>query len=303
MTKLQQLIENVLNQSIEVSDKSNSWQCMDWAYCWVFCLGYPKATIQQAKAYQVYTSPRDITKQYFDLIPNTPDFVPIAGDLAVWGTSVGPAGHIAVCDNGSTKTKLITWDQNWNGVQKVIKVSHTYDGVIGFLRPKTNPEDCETKLAWYETEYPKEQQRVIDARTERDAIKTDYDHLTTEYNRLKEDSRIQIGLAEDIGKAQKEKYQAFIGQVASLLLTTQDEATILPAIDRLVTVEDQLSGVRKELDQTTKTLGIKDTKISEMATEIKRLQEEARKAKGLGDATTADLINEIISRLVKIIKK
>lgn len=139
--QLNQFVENVQGQFIEVSSKSAIYQCMDLAYLWVFCLGFPKSTIQHTYAYEVFTKPTETTKEYFDLISNTPDFVPQDGDIAVW--KGGEAGHIAICLSGSTKTKLLVFEQN-NPLGSNARISErTYTNVLGFLRPKiksANPD-------------------------------------------------------------------------------------------------------------------------------------------------------------------
>lgn len=136
MSQYTQFAANIPDQAVEVSDKSNIYQCMDLAYLWVFCLGYPKATIQKLYAYQVFTQPSDLTKEYFELIASTPTNYPEAGDLVVWGTGVGIAGHIAVATGKGDAKTFESLDQNWAGVQRAVKVNHNYNNVLGWLRPK-----------------------------------------------------------------------------------------------------------------------------------------------------------------------
>lgn len=59
---------------------------MDLAYLWVFCHDIPKAAIQREHAYQMFTMAGDLTTRYFDVIPNTPTFMPKTGDLGILGT-------------------------------------------------------------------------------------------------------------------------------------------------------------------------------------------------------------------------
>lgn len=143
--KFDQLVANIPDQAVEVSDKSNAYQCMDWAYLWTFILGYPKATIQRLYAYEVFTKANDLTKQYFDVIPNTPDFVPQLGDLGVFGTDVGTAGHICVCTGKGDTNSFQSRDQNWAGKAAVVEIRHTYGGknyFLGVLRPKVFDSEC-----------------------------------------------------------------------------------------------------------------------------------------------------------------
>jgi len=132
--KLNQFISNLNGQFVEVSNSSNEYQCMDLAYLWVFCLGYPKATIQHLYAYEAFTKPSDITYKYFDLIPNTPEFIPIDGDICVF--KGGVAGHIAIALGGGTTSKFRRFEQN-NPIGTNASVNERgYTNMLGVLRPK-----------------------------------------------------------------------------------------------------------------------------------------------------------------------
>ena len=140
--KFQEFLKWVEGQGIELSDETNIYQCMDLAYSWIFYLNYPKSTIQHLYAYQIYTEPREITLNYFDLIKNTPSAVPQAGDLVIWSNVVGVAGHVAIATGQGDTNKFKSLDQNWQGVSRAVIVEHTYKGVIGWLRPKkTNTQE------------------------------------------------------------------------------------------------------------------------------------------------------------------
>ncbi len=103
------------NKSAEAEDPTNKDQCMDLAFLWCDKLGIPRETIRHGYAYQVWAAPAPITYQYFDLIPNTDTFVPLKGDIAVFGITNGiPVGHIAVTTGSSDINNLITFDENWD---------------------------------------------------------------------------------------------------------------------------------------------------------------------------------------------
>lgn len=137
--KLNQFVANLNGQFVEVSSKSAIYQCMDLAYNWVFCLDYPKITIQHGNAYEVYTAPNDTTRQYFDIIPNTPDGIPQDGDLVVWSSSYGPAGHIAIALGGGTVNSFMCFEQNNPLGTNAHLQSRSYYRVLGWLRPKVFP--------------------------------------------------------------------------------------------------------------------------------------------------------------------
>ena len=131
--KLIRFIDNLNGQWIEVSDRTNSSQCMDLVYAFIFCLDIPKATIQHLYAYQAYTEATDFTRQYFDLIPNLIDTVPQAGDLVVWKS--GTYGHIAIVIE-ATQLKMKVFEQNKPLGSNAHVADETYTNCLGFLRPK-----------------------------------------------------------------------------------------------------------------------------------------------------------------------
>ena len=72
----------------------------------------------------------------FEKIANTPDFVPLKGDIAVWNeTKGGGHGHVAVCTGEGDTKYFYSYDMNWNG-KAMKKVKHDYSGFYGVLRPK-----------------------------------------------------------------------------------------------------------------------------------------------------------------------
>lgn len=142
--RLNQLILNTQGQFIEVSDRSNIYQCKDLIYLWVFCLGFPKSTVQGLYAYTMYTSPNASTREYFDIIPNTPDFIPQDGDIAVFDkTATNPAGHTGICLGGGTTGKFMSFEQNYPiGTNASVRErNYLTPKLLGVLRPKVNKLD------------------------------------------------------------------------------------------------------------------------------------------------------------------
>lgn len=144
--KLTQFIDNTIGNWQEVSYRDALYQCMDLVYEWVFCLGFPKSTIQHLYASQVFTQATDLTRQYFDIIPNSDSFIPQDGDIAVFSnkTLVGgvltDVGHIGIALSGGTTKSFKCYEQNWPlGTNPSIK-DRNYDTpkLLGVLRPKFN---------------------------------------------------------------------------------------------------------------------------------------------------------------------
>lgn len=138
------------NKSVEVEDASALDQCMDLAFKYCDVLGIDRAAIRHAYAYQVWAQPNEFTRKYFDLIENTPTFIPRTGDLAVFKIINGiPIGHISIVAPGSDINNLVSFGQNWDTLHYYhldsfgnhipycrTVVHYAYYGVAGFLRPK-----------------------------------------------------------------------------------------------------------------------------------------------------------------------
>lgn len=140
MSKFSIFYNNIQGNRVEVSSSvpTTLYQCMDLAYLWVFINDIPKATIQQARAKDVYLRPNALTRQYFEIIKNTPSFIPKTGDLVVF--NIGAVGHISIATGEGNLKTFKSFDQNWgSGVAKYPRIHlHDYnqDQLLGVLRIK-----------------------------------------------------------------------------------------------------------------------------------------------------------------------
>lgn len=122
---------------VEVNDPSNPYQCMDLAYAWCDFIQIPRDAIRHLYAYEIYTQPNDSTVKYFEVIPNTPSGIPQTGDLVVFSTKVGSAGHISIATGEGTLNSFVSFDQNFGAtIKKAGLITHPYDAVLGWLRPR-----------------------------------------------------------------------------------------------------------------------------------------------------------------------
>ena len=125
-------------------------QCMDLMhqYC-VEVLGLSDGRILAASAAKdVYLNFANIFgNQYFDQIKNTPTGIPQKGDIILWGTGLGPDGHVAIFVGGDAN-KFKSFDQNFPIGSKCHLQDHNYTGLLGWLHPKnSNPEiDLQAEL-------------------------------------------------------------------------------------------------------------------------------------------------------------
>jgi len=72
-----------------------------------------------------------------EFIKNTVDYLPEAGEVAVWSGKVGGgAGHISVVLKKGLQTTFQSLDQNWSKPLFITEEKHSYTNVRGFLRKK-----------------------------------------------------------------------------------------------------------------------------------------------------------------------
>lgn len=230
--------------------------------------------------------------QYYDFIKNTPDGIPTKGDIVIWNRRVGGGfGHVAVFLEGNTD-QFVSFDQNWRALNVCERTTHNYTNVIGWLHPKGDdmPSDelkeLKEKLAWYEKEYPLEQQRVADARKERDDALAQVENLKNEMAKLREDAKRDIGAAKDEAKKQKEALNELVVFFASNLGTTQDVPKIKAEIVRLIDIEDQLTKCRSDKDDVQK-------EVQELRSVISTHIEEASRLSGRSLGTLEAVLSYI----------
>ncbi len=82
-------------------------------------------------------------KTNFVKIPNTPEFVPKAGDVMIWGSQYGQWGHVAIVGGKAADIRCFeAFGQNDPlGTACQIK-QYNYRGVLGVLRPKKLQQVC-----------------------------------------------------------------------------------------------------------------------------------------------------------------
>ena len=126
---LQQFISKYKGKYLEVAGSSNALnQCVDLANGYLReVLGLPIIEWTNAVDFPSRVNPND-----FNYIKNTPEGVPEAGDLIIWG---GTIGHIAIFVKGDVNW-FTSFDQNWPTGSVCHLVDHSYSNVKGWLRMK-----------------------------------------------------------------------------------------------------------------------------------------------------------------------
>ncbi len=129
-------VNKYLGRAIDY-DGSAGAQCVDLAKAYLKEVhNVPQFSIGgSAMYYYLRFEQFDKLNKKFIRIPNTKDFVPIKGDIALWNaTKGGGHGHVAICTGEGDTKYFYSYDMNWNG-KAMKKVKHDYKGFYGVLRP------------------------------------------------------------------------------------------------------------------------------------------------------------------------
>lgn len=136
MLKFNEWVNKYLGRAVDY-DGSAGAQCVDLAKCYLKEVhNVPQFSIGgSAMFYYIKFDQFDKLNKKFTRIANTPDFVPLKGDIAVWNaTKGGGHGHVAICTGEGDTKAFYSYDMNWNG-KAMKKVKHDYSGFYGVLRP------------------------------------------------------------------------------------------------------------------------------------------------------------------------
>lgn len=132
---IEEFINKYLGKQVEYHsyDPTARYQCVDLVNFFWNSNGLTTVIGTNAKDF-----PTKVNKDQFEVIKNTPDFIPIAGDIAVWNGRVGGgAGHVAIVrDNKANKNTFNSVDQNWSKKELVTLETHNYNNVSYFIRAK-----------------------------------------------------------------------------------------------------------------------------------------------------------------------
>lgn len=136
MTKFKSFLNKYDGKFVEYYDSSNLNQCFDLFGQWLDTLGLGGLVpLGVLNAYQVYDLAK--LKPHFDTIPNTPNMIPLEGDVVVWAKSFnGTAGHIGIATGEGDLNKFKCFVQN-DPLKSASHVKeYSYNHVLGFMRPK-----------------------------------------------------------------------------------------------------------------------------------------------------------------------
>lgn len=131
---------------VEKVDASSPNQCFDLAVAWCEWLGFPLSIFSGLMyAYEIWSPSTTLAMAKFDYILNTPDAVPLAGDIVVWGKGInGTAGHVGIATGWFSDTNHFQcFEQNDPAGSNSHLKDYNYKYVLGWLRLKKVEESVE----------------------------------------------------------------------------------------------------------------------------------------------------------------
>ena len=132
---IEQFVDTWRGKKVEMYDPSNKYQCVDLVLAWIKEQGCGSLIpLGIMNAYELYTKTPKKVLEYYTKIENTLEAIPQAGDIPVWSSGYGPAGHTAVCTGWAGQTQFEAFSQNDPiGAPCIIK-RYNYDNILGWLR-------------------------------------------------------------------------------------------------------------------------------------------------------------------------
>lgn len=212
---LHEFIEKYVGKKVDW-DGAYGGQCVDLFRQYVHDvleLSQPKGVVGAADFWSNYESD-PILNQNFEKIPNTPDFIPEAGDVVLWTRRAGDGyGHVAIYIEGDIN-QFTSLDQNWPTLSKVTRTIHNYNNVYGVLRPKKHTEsNGEPIVITDQTRIPQIENKEVQAiRSElndlrqsvkslREMAETDAETIAAQEISLSEASEKVLNLIKDLKTA------------------------------------------------------------------------------------------------------
>lgn len=245
----QEFINKWNNKGIDF-DGAYGDQCMDLMHQYIVeVIGLADGRILAAPAAKdVYLNFANIIgNEHFEQIANTPQGVPQNGDIVLWGTGIGPYGHVAIFIEGD-QNKFRSFDQNFPTNSKCHVQEHTYKGVLGWLHPKPNVSMATITQA-----------ELDEMRARRDEL----------YNITEEQKKQIANLTKDL-----QDTEGKLGQCLKTAeeINDQDKNTTAQLIDAqkaLKPYQDLITAAKKELsvtDDSQLIQALKDLKKSKVRT-------------------------------------
>jgi uncharacterized coiled-coil protein SlyX len=137
MKTLEQFLSDYLGKSKGYPDGKYVGECLSIVKIYIKeCFGINPPPSGTNSAYGYWTNFPNPLGEVFEKIENTDTLIPEKGWIVIWKPwETNKYGHIAIIKDGNLNN-FNSYDQNW-GTKNFVEINHTYDNVVGFLKPKS----------------------------------------------------------------------------------------------------------------------------------------------------------------------
>lgn len=266
---LEQFVKKYLGKQVEYHsfNPNAKYQCVDLANQFIVeVLKLTPVIGTDAKDF-----PLKIKTSEFEVIKNTPEFIPKVNDIAIWnGRAGGGAGHIAVVrDNKATVNTFNSLDQNWSKPLYVTLETHDYKNVSHFLRPRFITEDLEENTM---KTYTQEEWEL-----EREERNKNWTLYQGELEKNKELQKEISRLNDEVGERKREADQFTEDMAKRLdLPATADRSMILSRMSELLNEEEAKRQLEKKLDEEQRK---HDQEVNKLLDDVAQLRAELEEQK------------------------
>ena len=141
MKTLEQFLSDYLGKSKGYPDGKYVGECLSIVKIYIKeCFGINPPPSGTNSAYGYWSNFPNPLGEVFEKVENTDTLIPEKGWIVIWKPwETNKYGHIAIIKDGNLNN-FNSYDQNW-GTKNFVEINHTYDNVIGFLKPKSIIED------------------------------------------------------------------------------------------------------------------------------------------------------------------
>jgi len=227
-----EFVKKYLGKGIDYDGNGKYW-CVDLyrQYC-KEVLNIPQSPLVQG-AFNIWET---YLKEYFDPISNTPQGVPIKGDIVIWNKNVGGGyGHVGIFIEGNA-SKFKSFDQNWPVGSLCKIVDHQYTNVIGWLKSKEK-NTISDDLA----ECLKQHANLLNQLKQKD-------EEIAKIKEVRDDYQNKWKISEVEAEQEKRLFKEFRQELATKLGCGQNPPEILGQIEGLIRKEDNIDKVKRDFD-------------------------------------------------------
>lgn len=139
--KYSDFIKKYNGKKVERFDPNAKYQCVDLFLQYIDeVLGLASIIpVGIVNAYDLYNKTHKFTP-HSTKIKNDPNAIPQYGDVIIWSSGYGPAGHVAIFTEGDVN-KFKAFSQNDPVGSACVIKEYTYKNVLGWLRPNNMPKE------------------------------------------------------------------------------------------------------------------------------------------------------------------